>query len=269
MKEIIEKIKEIGFDEYAVSWEGDKAYILVFMGYGYYRETDKDNFSVSPYYFASNKSYFSAKELIQYIQELGYRAEMRNHDVYDEILEKCGLKRGENNLFFANGLGSLFCVQMIETDAPMEIRVLEGPECTHCKRCIKACPMGALKENGLDAELCLRDRMDKVGDTLCRDKISTLLGCDICQRVCPNNSHEVTEKNYPQFNKEKIISGDMEGIGELVGKNMARKHRLQFQAMCIVANRRDKEYENQVERVSSAPLETTKNWCLERLKQLT
>lgn len=266
MNEIIEKIKELGFGEYAVCHDGEERYLLVFMSYKYYKEASDKNFSVSPYYFASNRAYFASKELAQYINRLGYKAQVKNHIIYDELLERCGAKRGDNNLFFIDKYGSLFCVHVIQTDAPLVDRRVGGKECTHCGRCIAVCPMRALSREGINKEMCMRERMDIIGDKICRDKITTLLGCDKCQQVCPKNKGEIEIKTYPQFDKEKIITGDMTGISQLVGKNMARKQRLQFQGMCIAAGRADKSCENAVSMVCENRLEDTKNWCLEILK---
>lgn len=268
MEELIKRIKELGFDEYSfVVYEG-KSYVVVFMGYGYYRETDKENYHVSPYYFASNKAYFASKELEKYIRNKGYFAAVRNHIVYDEILEKCGAIRGKNNLFYVKGIGSLYCVHIIETDMPTDEKKVEGPECTNCNRCVKACPMSALTGKGIKADLCLRERMDNVEDELCRSKISTLLGCDICQKVCPNNNQNIVEKTYPQFNKIKILSGDVKDLAELVGKNMARKQRLQFQAMCISTNKKEKDKAEIIDKIDGEKLNKTRLWSLNSLKNI-
>ena len=268
MKEIIKKIKDLGFDSYGVVYIGRERYLIVFKGYGYYRETDKNNFAVSPYYFSSNKAYFATKELVDYIIEIGYNATVENKIVYDELLEKCGAIRGKNNLFFIDGLGSLFCVHIIKTDAPIKEKHLKGIECIHCNRCIKACPMSALSTNGIDKDKCIRHKMDNIADTECRDKITTLLGCDKCQKCCPNNNTKAVEATYPQFAKEKILRGDMTGIAELVGKNMARKQRLMFQGMCRVANSKDCEYISNIENIEIKELEDVKKWCIEKLNNI-
>lgn len=263
MREIADKIKRLGFDDYGVCKYKGETYLLVFMKYGYYEETDDKNFSVSPYYFASNKCYFASKDLCAYIETLGYKALLDNKSVYDPVLEACGAIRGDNNLFFTEKCGSLFCVHMIITNAPLSLRNVGARLCIHCGKCVSACPMSALKK---DMSLCLRHRMDMVGDELCRDKITSLLGCDVCQRVCPINDTQRVNASYPEFNKEKIIRGDMSGIGELTGKNMARKTRLQFQGMCIAANTADTRLLKAVEesRVNDN-LVDGKNWCIQRL----
>lgn len=268
MLNVGKKIKDLGFDEYAIITKNNSKYILVFMGYKYYEEQDSDNFPVSPYYFSSNKAYFASKELVEYIKTLGYEASVENKIIYDELLEKCGAIRGKNNLFFIEKLGSLFCVHVIKTNELLQERTLQGIECTNCNRCIKACPTKALSQNGIDKEKCLRDRMDNPQDTEIMDKMCTLLGCDICQKVCPNNDRKSGQSTYPQFNKYKILRGNMDGLADLVGKNMARKRRLQFQAMGLIGKKGEIKYMDDVRYVNDEMLEAAKIQCLGNLKNI-
>ncbi|MBQ9624863.1 MAG: hypothetical protein IJR47_02020 [Clostridia bacterium] len=267
MNEVVKRIKELGFDEYAVVSINGETVLLVFMGYGYYTETDNDNFSVSPYYFASNRAYFATKELVLFIKNLGYEAQMDNVVVYDNALEQAGAIRGKNNLFFIEELGSLFCVHLIRTNAPLQMRTLKGKACKNCGKCIAACPMGAIFEGGTHPNKCLRHLMDDITNTACRKKITTLLGCDMCQKFCPNNNRALQKKSYPVFNKKKILSGDIQGLAELVGKNMARKRRLMFQAMCVAANTGDTRLLELIEQNETADLNDVKNWCAQVLKK--
>lgn len=62
--------------------------------------------------------------------------------------------------------------------------------CGDCRRCIQACPSGALSEEGLDATRCLSYVTQKKGCLTEREgKIigNRLYGCDTCQDVCPFN----------------------------------------------------------------------------------
>lgn len=65
------------------------------------------------------------------------------------------------------------------------------PGCDSCRRCVEACPAGALDgKGGIDARRCLsyltiEHRGDlPVGLSLC----GRIFGCDICQDVCPHNA---------------------------------------------------------------------------------
>ncbi len=240
MNTLVEKIKSLGFSDYACYKENNRQIVLLFMGYNYYKETNKENFSFSPYYLASNSSYFKTKELIEYIKSGGNMATMLNHTCYDPYLKKAGAKRGKNNLFYIEGLGSLYCVQIIETDILIEERILKGIDCLNCQNCIKACPTNSIREDKCNFDTCLRKEIDKVGENLL--PFTQLLGCDICQKVCPLNQVNIEEKTYPMFNKAKILQGEVKDLAPLIGSNMARKKRLIFQSISILAKNKEKEY---------------------------
>ena len=101
---------------------------------------------------------------------------------------------GKNTNVLLPGAGSWFVLGSVVTDAP--IAPIEAPApvedgCGSCRRCLAACPTGALEPGGrLDARKCLawlvqapgpfpREYRAALGDRL--------YGCDDCQEVCPIN----------------------------------------------------------------------------------
>lgn len=89
------------------------------------------------------------------------------------------------------GFGTkVFLAEILWTaDVAPDAPVPENP-CTHCGRCVLACPHGALAGDGtLDARRCLscltiEHRGDMPADISPEGRI---YGCDICQDVCPLN----------------------------------------------------------------------------------
>jgi epoxyqueuosine reductase len=101
---------------------------------------------------------------------------------------------GKNTMAIAPGLGSYVAIGTVITDAavsgPPPAAVREG--CGSCRRCIDACPTGALDQPGvLDANRCLsywtQSRDDAPPDVR-RALENRVYGCDICQEVCPWNT---------------------------------------------------------------------------------
>ncbi|MDE6514134.1 MAG: tRNA epoxyqueuosine(34) reductase QueG [Muribaculaceae bacterium] len=97
---------------------------------------------------------------------------------------------GRNNQLYVPGFGSYcflgFILSTEEFDFEPKPR-LENP-CGDCRRCIDACPGQCLGEDyrALDARSCqsyltIEHRGELPG------RVSSLAGCDICQRVCPLN----------------------------------------------------------------------------------
>jgi len=113
-----------------------------------------------------------------------------------EMAERAGLGQcGKHTLLILPELGSWVLLASYVTTAKLNATAPNlphrGDPCGSCTRCIDACPTNAITPWSVDATKCIsgitleeRVRPDpesaaKVGDWL--------LGCDICQEVCPHN----------------------------------------------------------------------------------
>lgn len=124
-----------------------------------------------------------------------------------------------------------------------------SPGCSRCGACEKACPAGAISENGVDALQCLRNYMnwpEYMPDDMQSKMGEYLWGCDICQKACPHNQslpHVLpSPEQYEPFKLEDVLTEpDEEAITALTGKYVARKKRLQRQAIysAVYADRVD------------------------------
>jgi epoxyqueuosine reductase len=105
---------------------------------------------------------------------------------------------GRNNICYVKGLGSFHYPVALISDFPcpediwQEARMME--RCQTCQACIRACPSGAITAERflIHAERCLTFRNEKPGSVPFPAWVdpawhNCLVGCMICQRVCPEN----------------------------------------------------------------------------------
>lgn len=108
----------------------------------------------------------------------------------------CQILPGETSQFF---LATLLLSADLPPDPPL------GDHCGRCRRCIDACPTGAiLPEGGLVANRCISyftiEADGPVPESL-RPKLGRwLFGCDDCQTVCPHsrNGTAATPETFPR-----------------------------------------------------------------------
>jgi epoxyqueuosine reductase len=99
---------------------------------------------------------------------------------------------GKNSNILLPGEGSWFVLGSVLTDAPLPCNEVEtGDGCGSCRRCIDACPTGAIVAPGVvDARRCLAWLVQAEGDfpeDLREALGDRIYGCDDCQEVCPPN----------------------------------------------------------------------------------
>jgi len=122
-----------------------------------------------------------------------------------ELAVKAGLGvRGRHNLLITAEHGSwVFLGEIITSAKLMHNALCTMHNCLNCHACVKACPAGALGENGFARGKCLSHITQKKGmltpeeEALIR-QTGTAWGCDICQEVCPCN-HAVKIAPLPEF----------------------------------------------------------------------
>ena len=113
---------------------------------------------------------------------------------------------GRNTLLLLPGLGSWFVLGSVVTDAPLVPTPPAGPSdpaegCGSCRRCMTACPTGALVADGvLDAGRCLAWLVQAPGTfpVEFREALGDrIYGCDDCQQVCPDQPGRPTGADLP------------------------------------------------------------------------
>ncbi len=237
-----------GMDVY-IKQKDNCSLIILARGYAPVIDFPEGCIPASPFYEASQFAEKHANALIAMLDEQGYSASQPKM-LLKSLIDELGGTRGKNSLSYIPVHGSFFSprVVAIEGVALRESnKIIFENRCESCRRCINACPANAIDDTGFnDPEKCLRAKMrsTKVPESY-RGMMSRMVGCDICQMVCPMNVKKPEEPGkalIEAFSFEKILGGDIKRAQELIGSNFARQHRLMAQASVIAANMDKKEY---------------------------
>ncbi|MFH1688427.1 MAG: tRNA epoxyqueuosine(34) reductase QueG [bacterium] len=131
----------------------------------------------------------------------------------------------------------------------------EHGRCGTCRRCIDACPTGAIVEGGrtIDARKCLSyltiEHRGEIPTEAARAMARGLFGCDICQEVCPHNleRQQVTSRVLLQnwagvgefVDCQQVLNVDDASFLKLAAGTVlmrAKRHGLQRNARIVLAN---------------------------------
>lgn len=253
--------------------------LLMVMPYRFFASWPEGTAEVSAYYVASNRAHAAMYAVRERLSAIGVRAETR-HSVR---LKAFGAQRGlgtigRNTLLRNDAWGSAFTMRALLLDiAPGEASALHpAAPCGDCRRCVDACPTGALSgPEGFSWALCLRANMftgKAVPEPLREPMGLRLLGCDICQKACPYNGRAPEEApEAAQFAIDALLrlkKEDLLAIANVLGKNEARENILLPQAILAAANSGDSKYINALEALlshESEAVRTHAEWGIARL----
>lgn len=104
---------------------------------------------------------------------------------------------GKNALLIHPEEGSWMWLGEIVTRAELAHDEPIADHCGKCRRCLDACPTGAILENlrAIDSRKCLSywniEHRGPIPQEFHKPMGDWLLGCDICQEVCPWNAHSL------------------------------------------------------------------------------
>lgn len=196
---------------------------------------------VSKYAYGKDYHYIMKEKLHQLSEKLRERVPMHEGRVFTDsgpVLErawavKAGLGwMGKNGCLIIPRKGSFFFLGELITnvelapDPPFEKNL-----CGSCRRCLDACPTGALTAPArLDARRCISYLTIELKSPIPLDFRGKLrgrvFGCDICQDVCPHNRFAVpnTEASFQPL--EIILNGDgktWENLDESTFNQMVKK----------------------------------------------
>ena len=129
------------------------------------------------------------------------------------------LQNGINNMGYIPGMGSFFRLTSFFSDLPSAETTWEevhhvAPICRECGICIDACPTGCISQEVYDVSRCLSllsKEPSDFPDWVKKKWHNSLIGCRVCQQVCPMNRSVIDESaNGAEFSEtetEAILCG--------------------------------------------------------------
>ena len=244
---------------------------------------------VDAFYPCSNAAYHAAKRMAEalharYGTEVWHLSNLRLKPMCNRL---AAFGRGINTLNYLPQFGSRFCLELLGLSEQID----ESPAapypscelpCDACKRCMRSCPTGAITADGFVRERCIRNHMlsGKPMPEEARLFIGTqegargIVGCDICQRVCPANC-QMEKKRTPEerFALDDLLlcaPDTLREFGDLYGKNYAIRNRILAQAVLAAANTGDSSYLPAVEALMEHPSSVVREhagWSAKKLKK--
>ncbi len=128
---------------------------------------------------------------------------------------------GRNSMLINRNKGSYIFLGVLVTNTSLEYdKPAPGDYCGSCRKCINACPTGAIMENRtINANKCLSyltiENKGQIPEEYANKAGRRIFGCDICQEVCPWNK-KVKETGMEEFEPlQEIIDYTTEQWGNI------------------------------------------------------
>lgn len=148
---------------------------------------------------------------------------------------------GKNHCMIIPRMGSFFFLAEMLTTLELESdHPVKRQLCGSCRRCLDACPTGALQETRMDARRCVSyltvEHHDEVPEELAAKVGNRLFGCDSCQDACPFNRKPAVTKLFPSYDtivdltREEITDMSLEEYHRIFQESSAR--RANYKWMC-------------------------------------
>ena len=222
-------------------------------GYQAAEPADRTQGEIHPYYPASQRAYLAARQAVAEGEKRGLHlrqdTELRLKPLFAHLR---GFSQGRNTLSSVEGMGSRFHVQVLWMSEEAEAYddalwedASHGLSCGACKACLAACPTGALDAERFQRERCLRNWMlsgRPIPEEMRPAMGNLLVGCDACQRCCPQNTG-LSWGSGASIALDYLLRSPKDAAQHLspqIGFNLAIPNRILGQALLAAGNSGDK-----------------------------
>ena len=239
---------------------------------------------VDSYYAASNAAYHAARALETRVQAEGCFAKANVSYPAKTAALRAGMGViGKNSLLITPEWGSRVVIILMATGIELpsaEISSTCSGTCFACGRCSHACPAGAITNDGMThPERCLRNYMMEgvVVPEHLRAKIGMrMIGCDICQRVCPMQPHTEVHDGRRYLLDDFMAEDDsafscaVAALASEIGRNSARPQRVRAQAALLAGNSKNPRFLPILHQWAQSPFDAVcvhAKWAIQQIEQ--
>ena len=213
--------------------ENAKSVISVILNYYPEQKQREDTYQVAKYAYGKDYHFVMKrmlKDLLQYIweeiAEVNGRPFVDSAPVMDKVwAQKAGLGWiGKNTNLLSREYGSYIFIGELIIDLELEYDEPVKDYCGDCRKCIDACPTGALTgPYRIDASRCISyltiENKKEIPEKFKGHYQDWIFGCDICQDVCPWNL-----KSNPPVHEDFKPHPDLLSLSKPEWKKLSRAH---------------------------------------------
>ena len=215
--------------------ENAKSVISVILNYHPEKQQRTDSYQIAKYAYGKDYHFVMKrmlKDLLKFIREeianVNGRPFVDSAPVMDKAwAQKAGLGWiGKNTNLISRKYGSFIFIGELITDLEMEYDEPAKNYCGNCRRCIDACPTGALTEPyRIDASRCISyltiENKKEIPEEFKKQYQDWIFGCDICQDVCPWNRKI---QLHPPVHEDFKPHPDLLSFSRSEWENLSREH---------------------------------------------